>query len=90
MRQPEGLGSSVPRAGEQSVTAEGTQNLLWAHSRSKAISGEGKRRRGGLPHQYFSLQSMDSQKVELQAKGPSFPGYKWWHFLHGLSITGLL
>ena len=35
-RQPEGLGSSVPRAVEQSARAKGTWEEVWAHRRSKA------------------------------------------------------
>ena len=35
-RQPKGLGSSVPWAGEWSATAEGTQEEVWAWRRSKA------------------------------------------------------
>ena len=30
------LGSSVPRAGESSTTARGTQEEVWDHRRSKA------------------------------------------------------
>ena len=35
-KQPEGLGSSVPWAGEWKTTAEGTQEEVLAHQRSKA------------------------------------------------------
>ena len=36
-RQPEGLGSMAPHAGEQSVIAEGTQEKFWAYRRSKVL-----------------------------------------------------
>ena len=42
-RQPEGLGSLVPQAGERNATAEGTLKEVWACRRSKTI-GKGRRR----------------------------------------------
>ena len=49
-RQPEGLGSSVPQAGEKNTTAEETLGGgLGQQEKQGAIVGEGERRRGGLP-----------------------------------------
>ena len=46
-RQPGGLGSGAPWAGQLSTTAEETREEVWAHRRSKApLSGRAKR--GGV------------------------------------------
>ena len=44
-RQPEGLGSGVPCAGEWNARAKGTQ----VEEQQAAIVGQGERRRGGPP-----------------------------------------
>lgn len=53
-RQPEGLGSGVPRAGEWSTTAEGTQEEVYTCSRSKTPL-LWRARKGGLDHIGISL-----------------------------------
>ena len=45
-RQPEGLGSGVPQAGEQRATAKGTQEEVWAHRRSKLALWGGQEEEG--------------------------------------------
>ena len=65
-RQSEGLRSGAPRAGEQNITAEGNQEEIWAHSRSKA-SLLGRVREGGVDHHWniFLCTCMDSCRVGL-------------------------
>ena len=46
-RQPEGLGRSVPWAGEKKATAKGTMEEVWAFRRSK-VPLLGKARGGGV------------------------------------------
>ena len=48
-RQPEGLGSSAPWAGEWNATEEGTQAEVWIHRKSKVPLLGRVRRRGGSP-----------------------------------------
>ena len=48
-RQPEGLGSRVPWAGEKNAIAKGTQEEAWAYRTSKAIVGKVERRRDRPP-----------------------------------------
>ena len=43
-RQPEGLGSVVPQAGEQNTIAKGIQEVVWAREKQGALLG---RARGG-------------------------------------------
>ena len=49
-RQPEGLGSSAPKAGKQSATAKGSQEESWVCRRSKSpLLGWARGGRVGLP-----------------------------------------
>ena len=48
-RQPEGLESSVPRAGEPNATAEGTKEEVCVYRRSK-VPLLGRGREGGEDH----------------------------------------
>ena len=48
--QPKELGSSAPKAGEQSATAKGNQEEVWAHRRSRVpLLGRAER---GVEHRY--------------------------------------
>lgn len=92
--QPEGareLGSSAPRAGEQSPTAVGTQNEVWVHRRSKTpLLGSGEQ-----PQEYLFLHmcrlseggAMGSKAPLEQATGESLScaGYGCLCLLNGLS-----
>ena len=57
-KQPEGLGSGVPRAA-------GTWEEVWACRRSKATVGEGESRRDGRPGNIFPYAREASQRAGL-------------------------
>ena len=67
-RQPEGLGSSAPRAGEWSTTAEGTWEENWACRKNK-VPLLGRVRGGGVDghRSFFLCACADSQRVGLWA-----------------------
>ena len=54
-RQPEGLGSGAPRAGEWSATAEIAWDETWAHRGKAPLSGRLRRGRVEQPLEYCSL-----------------------------------
>lgn len=54
-RQPEGLRSCVPRAGERSTTAKGNWEEVWACRRSKAPLLGGQEEGGQITIVYLSL-----------------------------------
>ena len=61
-RQPEGLGSGVPQAGEQSTIAKGTQEEVWPHRRGKAPL-LGRARGGGVDcHRNLPVHITGSQR----------------------------
>ena len=62
-RQPEGLGSGVPQAGEQSAIAEGTQDKVWAYRRNKVPLLGRVRGRGVDHHRNLFHVHADSQMV---------------------------
>ena len=92
-RQPEGLESGVPRAGEWSSSATGNWEAEWACKRSKVLL-LGKAIGGGVDcHRNISLYTcehlesgtMGGKVPFVQAMGPSCAGYGWRPFLNGLS-----
>ena len=84
-RQPEGLGSSGPRAGEQSTTAERTWEEVWACRRSKPPL-LGKTSGGGVDDQrnIFLYKHMDCRRARLKwatGSGVSCMGWERWALL---------
>ena len=71
-RQPEGLGSSVPPAGEQNATAKGTREEVWAHRRSK-VPFLGMTRGGGVDHH----GNIPAHVWILRGRVTSGTGYGW-------------
>ena len=74
---------------------------LGPQEKQGTIVGEGKWSRDRLPQKYLSLhmcvlsegRAVGSKACllhRLQATGPSWVGYGWWHLLHRLSMTGHL
>ena len=67
-RQPVGLQNCEPRAGEQSITAKGIREEVWAHRRSKAHLLRRARGRGTDHHRnIFLCILMDPQREGLWA-----------------------
>ena len=96
-RQPDGLGSSVPQAGEQNTVAEGTQEEVWAYRRSKApLLGRVRGGRVDLHRNLFPCSCMDSQRVEslcympCVARGQLLRLWETEHLLCGLQVAGHL
>ena len=90
------LGSSAPQAGEQSTTAEGTQEEVWTHRRSKApLLG---RARGGRTECNRNIFLCMHGLLDDGALGREMPlewatgdnsscvAYRLWCFLHGLRM----
>ena len=76
-RQPEGLGSRAPRAGEWSATARGTQKEDWAGRRIKAPLLGRARGEGADPTMGISLFALvDSWRVGYGQEGVSCEGYR--------------
>ena len=97
-RQPEGLGRSMPQAGEQNTTAGGTQEEVWTHRRSKVLllgraRGEGTDRHRNLfpcagsqrvGHLLQRLWVARGHLFGLLETGASCAGYGW----SGTACTG--
>ena len=89
------LGSNVPWAGEQSATAEGTQEEVWALGRSKALLLGRARGRGADRHRNL-FPCADSQRAgclwhRLQVVRGHLHGlWSTRHLLCGLQVAGHL
>ena len=76
-KQPEGLGSDLPRAREQSTTAKGTQEEVWARGRSEAPLLGRARGRGTDRHKnVFQFILVDFRRVGYR-QGASCVAYRW-------------
>lgn len=85
-RQPEGLKNISPLAGEESTRAEGTQEEVWAHRRSKAaLLGRARWVRVDHHRNIFLWTRADSQRVMCLCFRPLVS-----HHLCGLQVTGYL
>ena len=98
--QPEGLGSSAPRAGEQSTTGKEPRKRSGPEGEEAPLLGRATG--GGAEHHrnIFPCAHMDSQRAglwaarcllhRLQETGPFLVAYGWQHILHSLKVTGHL
>ena len=96
-RRPEGLGSSVPWAGEQYTIAKGTQEEVWACRRSKVPLL--RRAKGGGVHHHrnvFPCTCLGSQRAvclwhRLRVMREHLLGLQeTWHLLCWLWVSGHL
>ena len=71
-RQPEGLRSSVPWAGEQNAIAEGNWEEIWAHRKGK-VPLLGRVRGGGEDH----YRNLPAHVWALRGRAPSGTDYRW-------------
>ena len=79
-RQPEGLGSHAPRVGEQSATAEGTQEEVWAHRISKPpLFGRARGGKADRHRNIFLCALADPQRAGLRVSR---------HLLSGIQAVG--
>ena len=65
-------GSGVLQAGEWNTTAEGTQEEVWAHRRSKAPL-MGRMKRGGVDLHKRALNICELSETQVQATGGEKP-----------------